>query len=155
MGRIAYVDNAGNYVPPVLTIVRKTADETLNNDNALQNDDHLFFAMAVNEIWTIELRILAISDTGTPDIKWDCVIPVGAAGYGYYQISGAYGQINIGEGTINTPVTSTERLVAVIKYVVINGVNAGNFQWQWAQNVATVENTTVKINSCLIAHELV
>ena len=50
-----------------LTVVRKTADETVNNSNALQNDNHLLLALAANEVWQVELTLLLLSTSTTPD----------------------------------------------------------------------------------------
>src|SRR4030042_1672706 len=50
-------------------IVRKTADETVNNSIALQNDDHLLFAIGANEVWDVTLMLLVTTPSVTPFFK--------------------------------------------------------------------------------------
>jgi len=150
---------------PGLTIVRKTADETVNNSNVLQNDDHLLFAIEANEVWLVEVYLLQLSVSVDSDIKlgWaypaNCSIKWGSpelttASYWHGVQSGVtpnviYNEIAwqpLGCGNL----TQAFRIIAL----VINGANAGNINLQWAQYGAIAEDTKVLANSCLIAHKL-
>jgi len=143
-------------VVPDVVMVRKTADEIVNNSNILQNDDHLFLAAKANEVWTIELR-LRISNPPASDIKMDFSLPTGASGFKHY-ISGI-NDIRISH-PIGTPIglTIDERgdlyYSGVLRAIVTMGATAGNIQFQWAQNAAVAEDTIIYANSCLIAHKL-
>ena len=56
-------------VPGVMSPVRKTADETVNNSTTLQNDDHLQLALAANDIYLVELFLLQQSPSLNSDFK--------------------------------------------------------------------------------------
>ena len=58
----------------LMTIVRKTADETVNNSAVLQNDDDLLLPIGANEIWRFEFVIYGISNA-TADFKYSLVGP--------------------------------------------------------------------------------
>jgi hypothetical protein len=139
------------------TIVRKTADEIVNNSITLQNDDHLFLAMAANEVWFIDLILYYVSATTTPDIVVRAALPTAAIGsqlaWGYSSSDAAY-ILTAGTGTDAVFGTSSTKRIARITYLIINGANAGNFQIQWRQGTATAEDTTVLTNSFIIAHKL-
>jgi hypothetical protein len=142
--------------------IRKTADEVVNNSSVLQNDDELLLAMGANEVW--EFSALIYCDIrANSDFKHTFTVPTGATGKWFnYKI------VVDTAGTTNNPITATAFGTAVsiitgsdklgsfhqIWGLVINGVNAGNLQYQWAQNTAYAENTKVLTNACLIAHQL-
>jgi hypothetical protein len=140
-----------------LTIVRKTADETVNNSTTLQNDDHLLLAIAANEVWLVEAILYYISAGATPDLKVAWALPTGATGFylgwglGYNDAVYIVSQSSTYSLIFGTEWTAR---IAIVKLLVINGATAGNIQLQWAQNTATAENTKMLTNSCLIAHKL-
>ena len=140
------------------TIVRKTADEIVNNNNTPQNDDHLFFAMGANEVWLFDLVLIGLTAVATPRFRIVVIAPTGAVGYGVASrsVSGSPNQCMMIELTDVSDCHSPTNIecICVIKIVVINGVNAGNFQLQWAQMNATAEDTTLKEDSYLIARRL-
>ncbi len=128
----------------------KTADETVNNSNTLQDDDHLSFSVVANERLLIECHFDYESGT-TPDIKWGITLPSGATA----QWNDSVGlQVPKSEsGTFAPNNTSpTTRLVAHLTFFVKIGANAGTFQIQWAQNTADVSNTVMKAGSYMVVH---
>ena len=139
-----------------LTIVRKTADEIVNNSTTLQNDDHLLLAVAANEIWEIILitRLAGVADASC---KGAFTVPTGGAiarqtalktgGTGLEEVD-ATTSFEIGSTSVMTSYTSLARCV------YIGGSNAGNVQLQWAQLTATVGDTTMRANSFIIAYKL-
>ena len=150
-------------------IVRKTADETVNNSNTLQNDDHLLIAIGANEVWLVELFLLQQSVSVNSDFKMGWSYPTGCS------IKWGSDQVNIGGARVhpwlsvessNIPEAikietdslsvGTSNLIQGIRVtaIVINGATAGNLNLQWAQNTATAEDTKVLTNSCLIAFKL-
>jgi hypothetical protein len=144
---------SGGVIPK---IVRKSANETVNNSAALQDDDELLLALAANEVW--EFEALVDYDSGTtPDFKVAFTVPVGAtlrwASPGCSDGSGTiYGgsQVTSSGGTrafIGTGVGTL--ILARLVGKVINGANAGNLQLQWAQSTAAGSDTTVHANSTL------
>lgn len=146
------------------TIVRKTADEIVNNSAVLQNDDHLFFAVAANEVWAVQLVVhLLQGASATAYFKYAFTVPNGAsiAYGGYYNPASIVNQALIGRGTATAGVAIPDYDVPAgavkiipIWVIIANGATAGNVQFQWAQATAVAIPTTVKTNSCLIAHKL-
>lgn len=146
--------------------VRKTADEIVNNSIALQNDDHLLFAIGANERWLVDLYLLLTTPTINPDFKlgWaypaGCLIywgPEGTGGWANFWMPNAVGilptALLIQTGTHNISganVIAGCHLIAL----VVNGATPGTINFQWAQAAAVAENTTVLTNSCLIARRL-
>jgi hypothetical protein len=144
-----------------VTTAYKVADEIVNTSAALQNDDHLLFAVAASEVWDFQISLFFDSGT-TPDIKFAITVPAGATllwaptgqndgGTAYEDsvvqtVSGtAFSQQGTGVGTIRH---------CRIAGVVICGATPGNVQLQWAQNTSNGSNTTVKAGSNLKAFQL-
>ena len=157
-------------VPAGPTVVRKTADEIVNNSTTLQNDDHLFITLGANEVWLLQLFLLLISPTTTPHHKFGFAYPSGCTmSWGDIRGSttaGTYGRwITAGEQTIDgllletglayaTPYAGATTYGLLIDCIVKNGSTAGTLNLQWAQVTATAEDTKVLANSCLVAHKL-
>lgn len=152
----AYDAHIINYNLHTKTVI-KTADETVNNSDTLQNDDELYFAIAANEIWVVEFDIFHNS-SATADIKFAVVAPSGATVHTYflgYRASAALAKVYRAGGGVSTDVDGVagdtlERYLAVI----INGSTAGNVQLQWAQNTQDASNTKVLANSMLRATKM-
>ena len=124
----------------------------------LQNDDELLYAIGANEDAYIEILAHIHQQVASAQFKWSITVPALATIVAFsvgddsgtpradtIVASGAAGIIQIGNAV---------HTILVIKVLVLNGVNAGNIQLQWAQNVAQVGNTTVKEGSILIAHKV-
>lgn len=143
----------------VAKIVRKTADETVNNSSTLQNDDHLLLALASSEVWKFEFWLMYTSGS-TPDFKAAITVPASATLV--WETLGAtdtssvvYGAATItASGTSRDFASSTGTRFLKITGIVANSTNAGNLQLQWAQNTATVSDTIVLTNSTLTAWKL-
>jgi len=154
----------------VATIVRKTADETVNNSNVLQNDDHLLLTIAANEVWLINLFLLWTSPTTGPYLKTGWSYPTGCsikwgAEVKVASTNSAYWSYIASGGSKSALLTETSTLIDILganaaicglhlTAIVINGANAGTLNFQWAQGNATAEDTKILANSCLIAHKL-
>jgi hypothetical protein len=147
---------SGGIVPKV---VRKTADEIVNNSSVLQDDNHLLLALAVNEVWEFEADLYWDSGT-TPDIKFAFTIPTGAT-LRFHHSSGtdAGGSSNTEDTTFSGSDTAcgshagqgvgTVRHVRLHGFVATDGSNSGNLQLRWAQNTQNASDTTVFANSTL------
>jgi hypothetical protein len=137
-------------------IVRKTADETVNNSDVFQDDNHLLLALGANEVWYIDAFLLTSSaSSGTPDLKYNATVPAGATIYTRSIATNATGTLaEIESGSGGTFLGDTNVRFKSIHFVVINGANAGNFQLQWAQNTATAEDTKILTNSVLFGHKV-
>ena len=167
-GRVLTAQGAG--VDPVYaavavpTIVRKTADEDVKNSTTLQNDDHLFFAIAANEIWQFEAYIYFRNLVGeTPNIQMAFTTPTGAT-INYVFIGSAAGAAagavtrqysDASGGVLTADYIWDHPVLLKITGLIINGGTAGNLQFQFAQNtISSTQTTRVLANSCLIAHKL-
>lgn len=159
--QVAYMASSGAWVQissGSQVIVRKTADELVTNSTVLQNDDELLFPIAANEVWEFALLPISISATNTPDAKGAFTVPAGATIVGAYHGTNADGAVGVSTfvaaQSISFMVETSARVQKVFAGIVISGANAGNVQFQWAQTTATVEDTKILANSCIIAHRL-
>ena len=143
------------------TIVLKASDETVNNSNALQNDDDLLFAIGANEDWIFQFSIFYDS---TAYFKFAITVPaagtflIWGVGQAYYS-SGAfvYASAITASGTsraVQGGGAGTAKHT-IITGSVSNGANAGNVQLQWAQSTAEATDTKVLAGSSLTTWEVV
>ena len=136
-------------------IIRKPADETVNNSNVLQADDDFKLEVGPNEEWHI-LIFLKLSSNTTADFKcgWsyptDCSIWWGTP------------STHFSEG-VTQPLWETSTLVKetndycsifLIAIVQAEGT-AGTVNLMWAQNVANASDTKVLNKSSFVAFKVV
>lgn len=124
--------------------IRKTADETVNNSAAMQNDDELLFAIAANETVFFDFLLLWTSPAAA-DLDLDWTIPAGAS------LIWNIGN-NIGANIHSAPfmiISDGFKRGLTFKGVARAGATAGTCQMRWAQTVATVGNTTIHLDSYL------
>ena len=137
--------------------VRKTADETVNNNNTPQNDDHLFFAVAANKVYAFT-AILILEATGTAaDWKVGFTGPAGATmNWGWH----GEGSTQFAGGNPSGAATVLHTLATVGDGGSVSGVHgrviegwvetagtSGTVTLQWSQNTATVADSKMKKNS--------
>lgn len=153
-GTVSVVNSDALSTPSVV----KAADETINNDNTLQDDDELTFAIGANETVLAEFLVFYSSAT-TADIKLSVEGPAGSAGTVGYDVllsnvSNTYGSIyrgalplggTVGPGGAGVGTKVFARLVAVIR----NGETEGNVVLRWAQNSAEATDTVVHADSTI------
>lgn len=140
----------------IMKVIVKTANETVNNSTTLQNDDDFVLAVAANEIWLIECFIL-IDMKATSDYKHTWTVPSGAAFHGLPDDANNFGSATGGATTAEVLLTTTRTktiaanstVMILEKGIFINGANAGNLQYQWAQNTLEAADTIVRIGSTM------
>jgi hypothetical protein len=150
-----------------LHVVRKTADETVNNSDVLQNDDHLAFAIGASEIWFFEAKLLITSGGTGSDLKFGFTVPAsctmlwGATGTPSNNLGGFGATTSAASpaAIITESGTLTQGSAAVtfgsgIAGFVTNSTNAGTVQFQWAQNSATAHDTKLLTNSLFLLWRL-
>lgn len=131
----------------VVTVI-KSANETINNSNALQNDDSLKFAIAANDSWTFRFVVKANSGTA-PDLKFAITAPSGAScSIDVIDAEGATTASNLSCGTSSGLVagngeTDTYEVIGSVQ----NGTNAGDITLQWAQYTADNSDSIVYAGS--------
>lgn len=136
----------------------KSADETVNNSDVLQDDATFTLPLAAAEVWVAEFSLYIVSPS-LADFKVAVTVPAGAAlllmATGFDDTNPAAGKVGVAtmSGTA-IPLTASFAVMGIVKVslMVINGVTAGNAQLQWAQNTTTVGDTTVKLGSFMVAH---
>ncbi len=136
-----------------ITIIRKTANETVNNSTTLQDDNHLFAALAANEIVFFSALIIHVGNA-TADFKLAWTVPAGATlrwSMPNARVSAAEilagASVEIGSGVAISCQGSTSRLGQLVHGLVRNAATPGNLQLQWAQNTAAVVDTIVQLDS--------
>lgn len=149
------ISNPSSIFSKVVKRVLKLADEIVNNSSVLQNDNHLFFAVKAGEIWRITLFVRYVSVTTTPSLRCGWSLPAGAT-MSWFSLpqTVAWALEKTAADVIELRPAAGIIYNNVIEGVVTVGAIAGNVQLQWAQWTATVEDTTLKAQSCLIAHQL-
>lgn len=134
-------------------VIRKTATESVTSSAVSQNDDHLLFAVAANEVWEFEF-VLWYDAHADGDIRVQVAGPAGstlsytvlAANAGetaldhssFIQRAGATDSGHGGSATIRS---------MLVKGVIVNGATAGNCQLKWAQLSSHATATRVFENS--------
>ena len=138
-----------------LIVARKSADQIVNDSVTLVNDNHLLFAVGVSEVWEFELLLRMTSPSATPDLDFAFAIPTNGALYAHTYNDGLADSNQEPDGTSETTLAiSSEAYYHNRKCLYVGGNTAGNVQLQWAQHVATVENTKMAINSYIVARRL-
>lgn len=142
---------------------RKASDETVNNSDTLQDDDDFQFEAEADVTYIIEAQA-RVSWPKTPNFKSAFVVPSGATISGWMAthnpVSGTDSSADvaatadwtsalaIGSGTFGA--AAAMKLFAVL----VMGGTAGKVKFQWAQNVATVADTTVEQDSFITVRRL-
>lgn len=154
--------NGVSWTTPVKVVMAyKSADETVNNSAAMQDDDHLSFAIAANEVWAFDIY-LQVDNTAsvTPRFKFQMTVPASATGSlrasgdNTGAVDGSTTGANSATATGVIAFTATITAGIVITGVIINSSTAGTVHLQWAQNTAAAFNTIVKKGSWLRATKL-
>ena len=137
------------------TLVSKTADQSITSDSTLNNDSELFFPMLANTKYQFKLEVFF--DTGAvPDFKWRHSGPAAAtlvriaerdsapgSGTLSFSVATAYSTV---DNTLVTTSGTTGGYVS-LEGIIHNGVNAGDFHFQWSQNSSSATATTVRAGS--------
>lgn len=144
-----------NLPPAQYTWVIKSADETVNNSSTLQNDDSFAIPVAVNTDYLIEMGLIYTSTTATPDFKFAWTL-TGMTWEHTAQSEPAAPTRTWQAATVQTSGTArsmtgssvTANLAPwLFTFHVHAGSTGGTLNFQWAQDTATAENTTIKKNS--------
>lgn len=143
----------------VAVIIIKNADEIVNDSSAFQDDNELVLPIGANEKWFV-VTALSIHIKQASDFKFRYTRPVGAVDSmwitGIPSTGGTTATRHIGDlassfAGFGVTVTVDGVMGVICNMVIINGANAGDYQLQWAQNVAVAEDTSVKLGSSIVA----
>lgn len=150
---------AGNHTHSALpSVARKSADESVTSSTALQDDDHLVFAIGANEKAAADFHLYVNPSAPPGGLKVAITVPSGATLLVMavaVATGGATPSFGAGETTTSGAALSmagSGNLSQVhLHVIVINGSTPGNVQLQWAQSTSDVTATTLKANSYLVA----
>lgn len=136
-----------------VTVVVKSADETVSNSDVLQDDNELLFAVGANELWSIRY-FLRQNSSALADLRLALSLPTGASASGLtYEMT-----LNVIHSADMTAAWKQDGKaydsVVVVEALVVVGGTAGNVQLRWAQWTAEASDTKVLQNSHLIARKL-
>lgn len=139
--------------------IPKTADESLAANTTLQNDDHLFFAMAANEYYSIRGTLWHSNAADAGHLKIAFTVPASATYHVASEGVGAGGSSYDHNDHRNVAATASyfspaTGAVCHFRGIVANAGTAGNFQVQWAQNTVNGTATFIKKGSHLIISKL-
>lgn len=142
--------------PPVY--IYKSSNEIVNNSSTLQDDNHLFYALAANKSYAFRL-FFAYNSDATRDLKIGFTVPTGCTGWAHSSCANAAGTLSIYHGPLSAFVGlsyqgQTSDSAGYIEGTIVNGSTAGTFHFQWAQNTAGSVNSTVFAGSYLIIEPL-
>ncbi|MDP1702576.1 MAG: hypothetical protein Q8L53_16685 [Aestuariivirga sp.] len=141
------------------TVIKKAGDQSVAS-TTLANDSDFTFALAANTKYIVEMH-LDVTHTGSEGFKFDITGPaspnsVTISGYLNEKSSGISTNASAGEpvdafsATISLdPQSSAIANAVLIKAYINNGVNAGTFQFRWA-NGTTSTSKMVKARSWMM-----
>jgi hypothetical protein len=135
---------------PIQTLV-KTADETVNNSNVLQNDDVILFTVEASKLYSVEL-IVHYNSGSTPDFKWAFSVPSGTTFIGK-ELQDADRVTQVTESG-NNPIGTGANKTLVIKGTIISSSTAGTVNWKWAQDTTNASDTKVLIGTYIKVEKL-
>ena len=139
-------------------IIRKTADESVTSNTTPQDDDHLTFSIAANEVWSVDATLWHSSTSATPNFKCSFAAPAAATfmmGTWGLQTTGTFEWQNIRSAS-DTPtfLTGSTGNICFLRGVVVNGANAGSARITWAQATSNATATVLKQNSHMMIQKL-
>lgn len=139
-------------------VVRKAADETVNNSSTPQNDDELLIPLDANSTYIFD-GIISYNSSTTADLQLDFTVPSGAVGRRVLNFitSSSTNCLSTSQQFYGGLITTSATAIGgtgggcdiVIRGTVTTSSTSGNFQVLWAQNVAEVSDTKVLLGSFL------
>lgn len=144
------------------TIVRKSADETVNTSTTLQNDDHLLFAVLANERYLVEAFLLCDATT-VADIKFGWSVPASTTMFWAPDSAVVDGNAAWHQGgatATNQALTEASTLAVgcpgagLVKPLRLTAIvrvagTAGNVNLQFAQNASEASDTKLLADSVI------
>jgi len=128
-------------------IILKPSDETVNNSTTLQDDDDFTFSAAANTNYSFEMTLFGQSPGGAA-FEYNFDLPAGATydantNGGVSAAPASVSEATNGVWNWTGGVDKVGRMVGVIKI----GATAGTVTFQWAQDAAVADDTTVYAGS--------
>lgn len=152
---INYQRTADTFLQNPLVVIFKSADESRNTTTTLADDATLVFPMAANLRYRFTARIW-LDTVAAADFKYRHTGPASPASVRIVRqdiapSATAWENIAVDEAYSSADVViltaGTTGGYVEFKGVILNGSNAGNFAFKWAQNSSDAGNTTVRAGS--------
>lgn len=139
-------------------LLRKTAQEDVADD-ALQNDDHLSFAIGASEIWDVVIQgpctLLASADfkftfTGPTGMTFgsECLLYSAAALDGLVTVAGT------AQASAQSVLFSVQKTNLYLHAYIVNSTSAGTVNFQWAMNTDVGGVNSLLIGVTLVGHKI-
>lgn len=142
----------------ILTIQRSllTSNHVDHATGALADLNGLSFNIGESEIWSFRIYLYGNSPTAA-DLKFKITVPAAIVSIAY-GILGSQNPVNVG-AALTTATTIDQNTQAfdemfTISGIISNGVNAGTVQLRFAQNTSTTADSTIYVNSYLVAEQV-
>lgn len=124
----------------------KTADESISNNAAVQDDDHLVAPVLASTTYRFRLVIFFVT-AATPDYRFTLTGPAGSTVFFSWQ-EAANGGADVAGGTdVTINVTDTAQHMIVITGQITVAGTAGNLTYRHAQSVSNATATVTKKGS--------
>jgi hypothetical protein len=158
------IDELDKYLVPRLIL--KTADESVNNSEVLQNDNHLVVALTGGKIYQIETFLKTLASTDSTDIRYTWTYS-GTNSYFYrFGVGSGYTETYPIDGRVciqSSSVITDEFIMGmdsafpgyIRDTILINCTTSGNLQLKWAQYTAAANNSTIYTGSHMLVREVV
>lgn len=138
-----------------LTVVQKTSNQSVTNSTILINDNQLSFSISAGLVYSVRFVVFVASTSATPGFKWQLLGPIGAT-----SIIGQIFQIDSLTTTSDSAFLATVFTAGngqigrvdggasvTVELSIVNGLNAGTVNFQWAQITSNGTATTVYAGS--------
>lgn len=156
---------AGDLLGPPIVIM-KLADTSVNSDITVNDDPDLVFAIGPNENWAVVYNLF-VTGNASGDIRIAIGTPTGCSGtftsFGLVSTASTSGNLQT-DGEILTGGTSGDHgtaapgagsVIGLMAWAgLVNGANAGNVQFKWAQISSNINNVTLMKGSFLTAYRI-
>lgn len=135
---------------------RKPASQTVNNSATLVNDTHLVFPAGRDQHWMVRF-VLLVNTGATPDVKFQLSVPSGAIARLLHvgtNAAGTFVEQDVAAAADLTVNGTGARKLVILEAHIQMGATPGDIRLQWAQNTATVSDTTVMFGSVMVAERI-
>jgi len=139
----------------IFTLVKKTADQTVNNSTVLVNDTELLLAVGATDVWYIYAFLYPWSASADSDMDYAFAVPASGVVLKSVAWSATTPSIGVNGTAEATLAIAAANYVVQMAYIYIGGGTAGNLQLQWAQNAARAEDTKMRAGSCFVAFQII
>lgn len=144
------------------SLIRKTSDQTKNNNTTLATITDLTFSADANSVYEVQWRLLVEAASAASDWKFALTLPAGATAFFGGEVNATSSGWGVGTGSTSAVVLalSTEASTVsassganvhgiLFSAIVIIAGTSGTVGLQFAQNTADISNNTIKTNSLL------